>query len=104
MSCNFSTLLLLSSGCIVGCGKLSQFASVWHLASAGRVIFEGKWCHPIQSSESFWVLEQKTFVLLTLEKKRELWWDCLLQGDPTIDTTKVCLFAASHLRLLIHPC
>ncbi|XP_026193985.1 nudC domain-containing protein 3 [Cyclospora cayetanensis] len=55
----------------------------------GQVLFEGKWCHPIRSSESFWVLEQKTFLLLTLEKKSELWWDCLVQGDPTIDTQKI---------------
>lgn len=52
-------------------------------------MFEGKWCCPIQSSESFWVLEQKETLLLSLEKKKETWWDCLLQGDPTIDTTKV---------------
>ncbi|KAL8273927.1 hypothetical protein Esti_002250 [Eimeria stiedai] len=59
------------------------------IAYDGSVILEGKWCHPIQASESYWVLEQKAFVLLVLEKKRELWWDCLLQGDPAIDTTKV---------------
>ncbi|KAL8451515.1 hypothetical protein Emed_001964 [Eimeria media] len=59
------------------------------IAYDGRVILKGKWCHPIQASESYWVLEQKAFVLLVLEKKRELWWDCLIQGDPVIDTTKV---------------
>ncbi|KAL8432079.1 hypothetical protein ACSSS7_004882 [Eimeria intestinalis] len=59
------------------------------IAYDGKVILEGKWCHPIQASESYWVLEQKAFVLLVLEKKRELWWDCLIQGDPIIDTTKV---------------
>lgn len=59
------------------------------VAYQGRVVFEGKWCCPIQSSESFWVLEQKATLLLSLEKKKETWWDCLIQGDPTIDTTKV---------------
>ncbi|KAL8450343.1 hypothetical protein Emag_003189 [Eimeria magna] len=59
------------------------------IAYDGRVILEGKWCHPIQASDSYWVLEQKAFVLLVLEKKRELWWDCLVQGDPIIDTQKV---------------
>ncbi|CDJ38961.1 nuclear movement domain-containing protein, putative [Eimeria tenella] len=55
----------------------------------GRSVFEGKFSHPIQSSESFWVLEQKAFLLLTLDKKKELWWESVIEGDPKIDTTKV---------------
>ena len=76
--------------------------------AADQLLFEGKWCHPIRSSESFWVLEQKTFLLLTLEKKRELWWDCLIQGDTSIDTTKVgfpahpAVVLSPLLRRLVH--
>ncbi|OEH74515.1 nuclear movement domain-containing protein [Cyclospora cayetanensis] len=73
-----------SPNCAVGADSVSSAG-----AHEGQVLFEGKWCHPIRSSESFWVLEQKTFLLLTLEKKSELWWDCLVQGDPTIDTQKI---------------
>eukprot|EP00439_Symbiodinium_sp_Y106_P030522 s692_g3.t1 len=39
--------------------------------------------------ESVWHLEDEHQVMLSLQKSRETWWKCVLEGDPEIDTTKV---------------
>merc|ERR1711988_995725 len=36
-----------------------------------------------------WHLDGSTHVILSLEKQRETWWKCVLEGDQEIDTTKV---------------
>lgn len=38
-----------------------------------------------------WNLEDRRKIILTLEKARHTWWNCFLEGDETIDTTKVGL-------------
>merc|ERR1712203_1174654 len=36
-----------------------------------------------------WHLEERGQLVMSLEKQRETWWKCVLEGDPEIDTTKV---------------
>ena len=44
---------------------------------------------PIICDESTWTLEDGRQLVLMLEKKKELIWKTVFQGDPEIDTSKV---------------
>ncbi len=39
--------------------------------------------------EAVWTLEERQTVIITLEKAQETWWECVVEGDAVIDTTKV---------------
>lgn len=43
----------------------------------------------LNNSESTWLLEEGTCLLLHIDKAKEGWWKSLLVGDSEIDTTKV---------------
>mmetsp|Transcript_1025 Transcript_1025/g.3168 ORF Transcript_1025/g.3168 Transcript_1025/m.3168 type:complete len:361 (-) Transcript_1025:1545-2627(-) len=52
-------------------------------------IIDGKFFAEVNASEAYWVLDEGT-VIITLEKANKMeWWDCLITGHPTIDTSKV---------------
>jgi len=55
----------------------------------GDVLVDGPWPARIHASESTWIIEDGSSVILNLEKTKEDWWNSLLVGDPEIDTTKV---------------
>ena len=43
----------------------------------------------VRHHEAVWTLEDRTTVILTLEKAVETWWSSVIKGDAQIDTTKV---------------
>lgn len=49
----------------------------------------GKLHEKVLPEESIWHLEDGHQVIISLQKSRENWWKCVLEGDPEIDTTKV---------------
>jgi hypothetical protein len=59
---------------------------------SGRCLLEGEFCFPVSPSNCFWKIEKnkaKHLLVLSLEKQEERIWQCLLKGDPEIDTSKV---------------
>jgi hypothetical protein len=56
-------------------------------------IFEGEWNKKIKADETLWTVEKegtKKILQLVLDKFEGMsWWDCVLKGDPKIDTQKV---------------
>jgi hypothetical protein len=55
----------------------------------GKVVLDGELHERVNCEESMWNLEDRRKIILTLEKARHTWWNCFLEGDETIDTTKV---------------
>lgn len=53
-----------------------------------RTIIDGNLTDRIKPDESTWSIEGGV-LLLTLQKARRTWWECVLVGDPPIDTTLV---------------
>jgi len=58
------------------------------LRCKGNIIIEGKLYEKVLSDDAIWYLEDNKIVL-TIEKQRQTWWKCVLEGDEEIDTTKV---------------
>ena len=54
-----------------------------------KVLVHGVWGSRIRSGESTWIIEDGKSIILSLEKAKHDWWESLLVGDPTIDTSKV---------------
>ena len=64
------------------------------LKDKSQVFVNEKWCDKIHPDESYWAIEEMEnggkAVQLTLSKYADKnWWDCLLKGEPVIDTQKV---------------
>lgn len=57
--------------------------------SKGRTVLEGKLHEKVAVEDTMWNLEDGCKVIISLQKHRETWWKCVLEGDPEIDTTKV---------------
>jgi len=55
----------------------------------GKTVLEGKLHEKVNTEETMWHIEEGKQVVLNLEKQRETWWKCVLEGDQEIDTTKV---------------
>merc|ERR1712151_809480 len=55
----------------------------------GKMILEGKLHEKVTVEETMWHIEENNQLVMSLEKQRETWWKCVLEGDPEIDTTKV---------------
>jgi len=55
----------------------------------GKTILEGKLHEKVNTEETMWHLDEGKQVVINLEKQRETWWKCVLEGDQEIDTTKV---------------
>jgi HSP20 family molecular chaperone IbpA len=53
-----------------------------------RTIIDGNLTDRIKPDESTWSIEGGV-LLLTLQKARKTWWECVLVGDPPIDTSLV---------------
>ncbi|CRG97652.1 CS domain protein, putative [Plasmodium gallinaceum] len=50
---------------------------------------EGEFYEEVNKQECMWSIEDKKKIVVFLEKKRENWWPCVLNGDPEIDTKKI---------------
>ncbi|CAK0890487.1 unnamed protein product [Prorocentrum cordatum] len=55
----------------------------------GSTVLEGKLHEKVVTEETMWHLDGNRQLVLSLEKHRDMWWKCVLEGDPEIDTTKV---------------
>lgn len=55
----------------------------------GETVLEGKLHEKVIAEEMLWHLDENKQVVISLEKQRETWWKCVLEGDEEIDTTKV---------------
>lgn len=59
-----------------------------------KVYLEGEWFEKIDAEESFWTMETtsdgKILVMnITKNPNQDKWWDTVIKGDRTIDTSKV---------------
>jgi len=59
------------------------------VACKGKTVLEGKLHDKVCTDGSIWHLDDNRQVVITMEKQRETWWKCVLEGDQEIDTTKV---------------
>lgn len=76
--------------------KIDLGISKCYIASAdgSKVYINEEWCDKIHVDESSWVIveEENTKMLqvsLLKWKNTSNWWDCLIKGEPKIDTQKV---------------
>lgn len=58
------------------------------------IYVNGDWCDKIHPDETMWTIEeangQKSIeITVTKWKNANSWWDCLLKGEPVIDTQKI---------------
>lgn len=54
----------------------------------GRTVLEGKLHEKVNTEETVWHMDDNK-VIFSVEKQRQTWWKCVLEGDDEIDTTKV---------------
>ncbi|KAG1693357.1 Nuclear migration protein nudC [Nymphon striatum] len=53
-------------------------------------IIDGKFHKPIKVEETHWVLDDKTAIVMTIEKVNKMeWWSKLVETDPDINTKKI---------------
>jgi CS domain/N-terminal conserved domain of Nudc. len=59
-------------------------------SQADMIIPETPLCKPIIVDDSFWTVEDGNRLVINLQKSNQMeWWDCVVQGDPTIDVEKM---------------
>jgi hypothetical protein len=64
------------------------------LKDKSQIFVDTDWCDKIHPDDSYWAIEELEnggkAVQLTLSKYADKnWWDCLVKGEPVIDTQKV---------------
>eukprot|EP00434_Breviolum_minutum_P014598 symbB.v1.2.012870.t1/scaffold875.1/size155714/19 len=69
--------------------KVDVTATRLTVTKGTEVLLLGKLHEKVLPEESIWHLEDEHQVIISLQKSRESWWKCVLEGDPEIDTTKV---------------
>ena len=53
-------------------------------------MIDGELYGEVQTDDCVWTMEDKTTVLVSFTKRSDMeWWDCVVKGDPKIDTKKV---------------
>jgi hypothetical protein len=67
-----------------------------HIATKdGKIVFlDGEWNDKIHPDEAVWTIEESNGskvveLILTKWKNTQNWWNCLLKGEPVIDTQKI---------------
>ncbi|CCJ28660.1 unnamed protein product [Pneumocystis jirovecii] len=56
----------------------------------GELLLEGELSREIKIEESAWTLDSASELVLHLEKINKMeWWSCIIQGHPSIDTSKI---------------
>eukprot|EP00928_Gymnodinium_smaydae_P046766 TRINITY_DN31183_c0_g1_i1.p1 TRINITY_DN31183_c0_g1~~TRINITY_DN31183_c0_g1_i1.p1 ORF type:complete len:392 (-),score=122.17 TRINITY_DN31183_c0_g1_i1:216-1391(-) len=68
--------------------KVDLTATRLSIKCMGKTVLEGKLHEKIFNEDSIWHLDENR-VVLVVEKQRQTWWKCVLEGDEEIDTTKV---------------
>lgn len=58
------------------------------LKNSNKILLEGELCHKCKHTDAIWSLD-KCKLEIHLEKTSEIWWDCLIQGEPKLDLTKI---------------
>ena len=59
-------------------------------SQADMIIPEAPLCKPIIIDDSFWTVEDGNRLVINLQKSNQMeWWDCVVQGDPTIDVKTI---------------
>merc|ERR1711988_948115 len=54
------------------------------------LLIDGKMHAKVKPDDSMWTLLDNKVVQITLEKLDAMkWWNCVMQGDPSIDTKKI---------------
>merc|ERR1719189_2589696 len=69
--------------------KVDVTATRLSIKCKGNVVLEGKLHEKVNTEETMWHLDNSRQIVLSMEKQRETWWKCVLEGDQEIDTTKV---------------
>eukprot|EP01071_Lankesteria_metandrocarpae_P010664 Lankesteria_metandrocarpae@DN5363_c0_g1_i3.p3 len=55
-----------------------------------ELLVDGKWHLRVKVDDSCWTLVENKSIHLTIEKSDGMrWWNCVVEGDPTIDTKKI---------------
>lgn len=68
--------------------KVDLSASRLSVKCKGKLILEGKLHEKINTEDTMWHIDDDKLIL-NIEKQRQTWWKCVLEGDQEIDTTKV---------------
>ena len=55
----------------------------------GETVIDGAMGGDVLASECIWSLDSNRTIVLSMEKKTQTWWRCVVEGDPKIDATKV---------------
>jgi CS domain len=59
-------------------------------SQADMIIPETPLCKQIIVDDSFWTVEDGNRLVINLQKSNQMeWWDCVVQGDPTIDVKAI---------------
>ena len=63
----------------------------WVFGLKGQApMIDGELYGEVQTDDCVWTMEDKTTVLVSFTKRSDMeWWDCVVKGDPKIDTKKV---------------
>lgn len=69
--------------------KLDITATRLSIKCKGKVVLEGKLHEKVNTEETMWHLDDNRRIVVSMEKQRETWWKCVLEGDQEIDTSKV---------------
>ncbi|EDO07901.1 nuclear distribution gene C domain containing protein [Babesia bovis T2Bo] len=54
-----------------------------------ETIIEGEFPYQINADESMWSVEDRTRLIISIEKTEERWWDTVIVGHPKIDATQI---------------
>ncbi|EKX72916.1 conserved hypothetical protein [Theileria equi strain WA] len=69
--------------------KVSLSRDSLKVVISGNTIIDGQFCNSINATDSMWNIEDRSRIVLSIEKAQELWWDCAIKGDETIDTQNI---------------
>mmetsp|Transcript_51159 Transcript_51159/g.121589 ORF Transcript_51159/g.121589 Transcript_51159/m.121589 type:complete len:369 (-) Transcript_51159:98-1204(-) len=68
--------------------KVDLTSTRLNIKARGKLVLDGKLHEKINTEDSVWHLDDSKIVI-SMEKQRQTWWKCVLEGDEEIDTTKV---------------
>lgn len=55
----------------------------------GETKLQGEFYERVNKEDCLWNIEDRKKIIISIEKKRENWWPCVIKGDPEIDTKKI---------------
>ncbi|KAK2194325.1 bifunctional CS domain/Ubiquitin-conjugating enzyme-RWD-like/Ubiquitin-conjugating enzyme E2/HSP20-like chaperone/NudC N-terminal domain/Ubiquitin-conjugating enzyme [Babesia duncani] len=72
---NTTRVSISTSGLVVGIGDFE--------------LVNGTLCREINTSDSYWTIEDGCRLVIVLEKTQKTWWDCVIKGDACIDVQEI---------------